>query len=336
MSWRTVLFGYGRIAAGYAKDRRMSAVFRYPTHVSVLADHPDFELVAVVEPDATARAVAEAQGMPRVVANVTELSADLRPDVAVLAIPPTGRLAAIEAFSELRAVMVEKPVGVGPEDAERFAAACRDRGLITQVNLLRRGDAVLRRLAAGELSELTGRPQAVFGVYGRGLYNTASHMVDLLRMLVGEPDWVQAAGTPRPVPDAAHAGDVAIPFNIGFADGATAMFAPLDYRCYREAGLDIWGTAGRLAIMQEGLGLLHFPRVENRGLDDEWEIACDRPRAFDSEIGTAQYLLYDNLADALCSGAPLWSGLDSALRTEAVLHAAVQSGRSDGIRITIN
>ncbi len=334
--WSTVLIGYGRIAAGYAQDRKMNAVFRYPTHASALRDHPDFDLVAAVDPDPAARDAAVRDGIPVVVDHVANLPDSISPEVAVLAIPPSGRREILEGLCDLKAVVVEKPLGVDDNEASAFAAACRQRGLVVQVNLLRRADLTLRRLAEGELQDRVGDIQSVFGVYGRGLFNTATHMIDLLRMLGGEVAWVQAVGEPRPAPDAVLSGDVALPFALGLDCGAVAMFSSLDYRHYREAALDFWGTAGRYSITQESLTHMHFPRVENRGLDDEWEVASDEPLVGGSEIGEALFHLYGNLADSMRTGTAVWSPLESALRTESILHAIVASGKAGGKRVGIN
>ena len=336
MTWSSVLVGYGRIAAGYAQDRRMKAVFRYPTHASVLRDHPDFDLVAVVDHDPTARETARHDGVPVVVDHTASLPDGIASDVAILAMPPSGRREILDGLPGLKAVVVEKPLGAGADEAEAFAALCRERGLIAQVNLLRRGDLALRRLAEGELHRRIGDIQSVFGVYGRGLFNTATHMIDLLRMVCGDVVWARAVDEPRRAPDAVLAGDLAVPFVLGLEGGAVALFSSLDYRHYREAALDVWGTAGRYSITQESLTHLHFPRAENRGLDGEREIASDRPEIGGSGIGEALYHLYDNLADSLRSGTPVWSSIESALRTERIIHAIVASGRVGGEQVRVD
>lgn len=336
MTWNSVLVGYGRIAAGYAQDRRMNAVFRYPTHASVLSDHPDFDLVAVVDPDPVAREAARRDGVSVVVDHAANLPDGIAPEVAILAMPPSGRREILDGLLGLKAVVVEKPLGVGADEAEAFAALCRERGLIAQVNLLRRGDLALRRLAEGELHRRIGDIQSVFGVYGRGLFNTATHMIDLLRMVCGDVAWARAVDKPLQAPDGVLAGDLAMPFVLGLESGAVAMFSSLDYRHYREAALDVWGTAGRYSITQESLIHLHFPRAENRGLDGEWEVASDQPEVGDSGIGEALYHLYDNLADSLRSGAPVWSSVESALRTERIIHSIVASGRAGGEQVKVD
>ena len=46
---KTILIGFGNIAANYADDIFMQKWFKYSTHLQVLRDHPDFYLKAIVD-----------------------------------------------------------------------------------------------------------------------------------------------------------------------------------------------------------------------------------------------------------------------------------------------
>lgn len=335
MIHRTAVFGYGQIAAGYRKDAKMASAISYPTHMSVLQVHPAFDVVAVVDPDPAAQAAATEHGTGIVVANASDLPADLGLDLAVLATPPAGRTKTLESLTGLKAVFVEKPLGVGTRESEEFASLCRNRNLRVQVNYLRRGDMTLRRLATEDRAEYLGDIQTVFGLYGRGAFNTATHMVDTLRLLAGEIAWVRAADEVRNAPDAALTGDVALAFSVGLQDGGIAMFAPINYDHFREAGLDIWGAHGRVSILQEGLTITHYPRQENRGLEATHEIASDQPEALKPGLGNALYHLYDNLDRAIQDQESLWSDLDSAITTESIIHAAIRSSETGGGKIEL-
>jgi predicted dehydrogenase len=98
-----------------------------------------------------------------------------------------------------------------------------------------------------------------------------------------------------------------------------AVFQAIPFRSYREIGLDIWGEKGRLSLMQESLGIYHYPRVQNRAIQDEWEVATDQPRVFAPTCGRALYRMYDNLADVLTSEASLWSPGEEALKVEKII-----------------
>jgi predicted dehydrogenase len=318
-----VLVGAGRVGMGPAVEG-----YEYATHGQVLADHPAFDWRAVVDP-----LLDEAPAVPIVARGVGDLPPSFTADVAVIATPPGARREVLAALPDVKAVLVEKPLGTSHDDALAFADECRARGLVVQVNLWRRADAVSRALAAGELRAAAGRPQAVFGVYGNGLANNGVHMVDFLRMLFGEIRSVRALADARAVPGGPLAGDDSVAFSATLPDGLTATVAPLDFARYREIALDVWGEEGRVQIVQEGLAVLAHPLREHRALPDEREVASDEVRTLEPTAGRALYEMYSNLADALLNGAEPWSGLDSALRAEAVVDAVRRSAAAGGAAI---
>ena len=300
----------------------MGQYFKYPTHASVLREHPAFEWVAVVDPSEQARGRARSEyGIEHVVARLEELPVDLAADVAVVATPPGERGQILSQMRSIRAAIIEKPLGA---DISRYEGLPQ----MIQVNYLRRADELIRSLASGGLAKMIGDVQVGYLIYGGGLFNMGGHLIDLVRMLCGEVESVCAIGLPREHRDTAGNVDWAASFALRLASGATILAGPIDFRYYREAGLDLWGTKGRLTILQEGLRVCRYPVTENRGLENANEIASDAPVQINPTIGTALFNLYSNLADALASRDLLWSSLENAYRTERVLNAIVATQRS--------
>jgi predicted dehydrogenase len=327
---RTVLVGFGRVAAGYAGDRRTARHYAYATHAQVLRDHPAFAWEGVIDPDAAARREArERWGIDLAVTDPAALLARCDPEVAVLAIPPEGRRGIVETLPSLRAVLVEKPLGRDLHEAEQLLAACRDRGILVQVNLWRRADRLTRELAGGRLHDLVGRPQVAFGVYGNGLRNNGTHMIDLARFLLGEVTEAEAIGPPES--HDAPPGDVNVPLALRLKAGGNVILTPIGFEHYRENSLEIWGERGRLAIMNEGLCVECHRRSSNRALSGAWEIETDRPQRLQSTVGDAQYRVYDNLSDAIRTGADPWSSGVNALETARLVEQVLESvGLAEG------
>lgn len=332
---RTLLVGYGAIGASLGEDPRIRRHYRYATHADVLRDHPRFDWVGVVEPDPARRARAsQEQPLEACVATPADLPGGFAADVAVLATPPGPRLALLDALPEVRGLLVEKPLGADLAAGEAFAAACRQRGVVASVNYWRRADATCRELAAGGLRRMVGAPQAVFGLYCRGLHNNGSHLVDLCRMLFGEVRAVAARGPASPTP-AADLRDIDVAFDLHHARDAMVSVRPLDARYYRDVGLDIWGTGGRLSLLNEGLVVQHFPRAPNRAMTGCDEVATDAPKTLAPTVGEALRGMYDDLAGALDGTGETIAPLSSALRTAHVLEAigrsAAAGGREEGL-----
>lgn len=332
---RTVLIGFGKVAQGYAADATMARYYPYATHAQALRDHPAFDWCAVVDPDNEARTAAVRDwGVPDAVADVTVLGPLAEQiEVAVLATPPGSRLNVIEALPNLRAVLVEKPLGVDLASAQAFLDACHQRGIAVQVNLWRRADTRFRALAGGELAELVGGVQTVVSVYGNGLKNNGTHMVDMARMLFGEIESVQRIDS-APYIAGPISGDMNTAFALRAKSGVVVMLLPVRFEHYRENGFCIWGTEGRLDILNEGLTIRHYPKVANRAMAGECEIASDAPRELSSTVGDALYRMYENLACALGQGEELWSSGASALTTTKVIEA-MEYAPIDGRKLLI-
>ncbi len=319
--WRTVLVGCGKIGAAYADDAVMARLYRYVSHAQVLAAHPGYDWVAAVDcVTESARQVAARWSVPHAAQDLAGLHEAYAPEVAVLAMPPGGRIAALDALPGLRAVIVEKPLGASAAEAQAFLQACERRGIAVQVNLPRRADATHRALADG-LDAAVGRRQGAFLVYGNGVANNGTHMIDLARWFMGEVTAVQAVLGGAAYREGPLDGDVNLPFAMQHAGGAQTLAMPVAFVHYRENMVDIWGERGRVALLQEGLRLARYRRAANRAMTGKHELANDAPAMEKTTIGDSFYAVYDNLWRHLDGVEPLASSGANALRCAAIVEA---------------
>lgn len=324
--FKTVLIGFGMIGSGYAEDPIMRKYFRYATHAQVLADHPLFSWEAVVDPsDIALKAARDKWKIPVAVKNVDEVLKRVKPDIAVIATPPARRIEIIKELPDLRAVFVEKPLGETYQESLEFIEECDSREIAVQVNFWRRGDEFFRSLSEGGLEKHIGKPETAVGLYGNGLINNGSHMVDFVKMLCGdirgaEVICPESSFVEGPIPN-----DRNVSFLLTMQSGFNVVFQAIPFGSYREISLDIWGERGRLGLYQESLGIYLYPRKKNRGLSDEWEISSDKPEVLEPTCDHALYRMYDNLAASLLNAKPLWSPGTTALETEKVIHQLLHS-----------
>lgn len=327
---RTVLVGLGRMGFTYADDPLSRRHYRDASHAEVLARHQAFVWEAAVDTDAVRLDQARARwGFAHGATSMAELYSFYQPEVLVLATPPQAYASAVAACPGLKAVLCEKPLGTTLAEAIAFLDLCNRRSILVQVNFWRRCDQLYRRLAAGELAALVGRPQVINGIYGNGLLNNGSHLVDFCRMLFGEIAGVRVLGPALHAGMPPGAGDFDAASALQFANGATAILQPVDYRYYREVGLDVWGERGRLEVLNEGLVNRLSQRAPHRALSRACEVAADAPQMLPPTVGEALYAVYDNLAAALEGRSELWSPGASALQTAVAIDAiqrAVKAG----------
>jgi predicted dehydrogenase len=322
---KTALIGFGKIGQGYASDVLMAQHYRFATHAQVLKEHPKYDWQLVIDPDPQACSDArDYWKIPNVGRDETELRSICQNiDIAVIAAPPDKRKDVFSIFPNLKALIIEKPLLLTRREANQFLGICKSRNIKVQVNLWRRSDLLFRALANGYLGNLIGEIQAVFGIYGNGIRNNGTHIIDMIRLLLGEVQSVERSKCFSSLPAGPIKDDINVGVTIRTDCGVGVVLSPLNFDHYRENGLQFWGTNGRLDILNEGLVVLYYPKKSNRAMEGQFEITNDSPVRIESTVGTALYNLYDNLSNTLCGKADLFSPIESALVTEQLINEIV-------------
>ena len=194
MGLKTALIGCGAIAE--------------QLHLPILAGHPDIDLVAIVDPNLErARYFAKAYNVPYVFQDVSEVDFS-QIDAAVIATPPFHHApCAIELIEKGLHVLVEKPLALSYEDANKVVSLAEKNNIKIAVPLYRRLFPSFRLLVSLVKRNFFGPPHA-FSVKGGGFYNWPAaslgnmkkelagggvlmdlgpHFLDFLFQLFGEP-----------------------------------------------------------------------------------------------------------------------------------------------------
>ncbi|MCX6938744.1 MAG: Gfo/Idh/MocA family oxidoreductase [Verrucomicrobia bacterium] len=219
---RVLVVGLGRVALGYDLGTRPED--QCFTHARAFARHPNFQLVGGVDPDADSRRRWTDHTEQPAFAAIPSALAATRPDVVVIATPTATHRATVElvlAHGTLRALVCEKPLAYTLADAEAMVAACARAGCALYVNYIRRSDPTVaelrRRLRENKI--LTPLNGVVW--YSKGLYNSASHFINLLQDLLGET--AEVSHVQPGIPDAD--GDPDPDFQLRFASGRITFFS---------------------------------------------------------------------------------------------------------------
>ena len=333
---KTVLIGFGNIAAGYAKDKSMNKYIKYSTHVQVLKDHPKFFLKAVI--DKNKNTLLEARNnwhVDQVVQEINELDNLNEYDVAVIAIPPKGRFDVIKRFPNIKGIILEKPIAENLEEAKRIIDFCNNKNILVQVNYPRRFDKkIINHL--NNINKDIGKIQSAFGLYGNGLNNNGSHLIDWSRMFLGEVNWVQAIANGECLKEGPIKNDLNFPFILGFESKLVLMVQHLEFNKFREILLDFWGEKGRLFFSQEGLISSLSSRRSHRYSLNDYEIQNDKQLFNLMDQGQALFDLYSNLSEAILKNSNLKSDLNNAFIDMKIIKSIEKSFFENDKRILIN
>ncbi|MBN8811834.1 MULTISPECIES: Gfo/Idh/MocA family protein [Sphingomonas] len=319
-----LIIGCGLIAGGFDADRAPDAL---PfTHAGAFARCPAFTVTACVDPDAERRSAFQARW------NVSEGGADL----AALAQP--GRFAVISICSptELhrahmeqaltlrpKVIFCEKPVAKTSAETRALAELCSAQGVLLAVNYTRRWDPAVVRLARELRSGDWGRVRSASGIYTKGVVHNGGHMIDLLRLLLGEVDLI-ASGAP--VYDFWN-DDPSVPAMLASREGVPILLSLGDARDYAVFELTLVTERGTVTMLDGGRAW-SVREAAASGVFAGYralEPAVRREGEYDASMLAA----VANLAEAIDDGRTLASHAGNALAAQ-ILCETIRDAAIDG------
>ncbi|MEH0843832.1 Gfo/Idh/MocA family oxidoreductase [Micromonospora sp. CPCC 205711] len=236
-------------------------------HARVLSGFEDVELLGVT--DVSRDAAAELAGAHggQVFTDVEELLA-AGPDAVYVCVPPFAHGPVEEMVIAAGVPMfVEKPVAVDLDTAERIAALVEQKGLLTAVGhhwrYLHVVEQARELLAGREIRMVNGAwldkvpPVPWWAVRDRSggpVVEQAAHVLDLVRVLVGEATEVTAYGNGTPPPVDGADIDSVTAATMRFAGGAVGTLAAACVLTWKHrAGLEILADGLALSLAEDGL-----------------------------------------------------------------------------------
>ncbi|MEG3179101.1 Gfo/Idh/MocA family protein [Sphingomonas sp. LT1P40] len=318
-----LLIGCGNIAGGFDADREGLPPL---THAGAFGEHPEFRIAACVDPDAARREAFQARwSVPEGAADLAALDAEPgRFDVIGICSPTVFHAEHLEAALALRPRLIfcEKPVTPSASETEHWAARAAETGVLLAVNHTRRWAPDIVRLAAELRDGTHGAIRSIAATYNKGVLNNGAHMIDLLRMIVGDVRVVHAGVPVRDFwPD-----DPTIPAMLESASGIPIQLSVADARDYALFELSVITENAVIAMEEGGLSW----RIRRAGASGAFAgyRALDPGERIAGEYFEAMRGAVANVAAALRDGAPLASDGASALAAQRVCEAIREAAAS--------
>jgi predicted dehydrogenase len=189
--YQAAVIGLGNIGLQFDIPRKATP----QSHTLAYHLNPDIDLVAAVgvrqeQGDRLAQIAPEA----RFYMDLTAMLNSHRLDVISICTPQHIRLELLRTVfehSDARIVFLEKPVATSIQEAEAIAALAKLYDRTVVVNLSRRWSEGAARIREAVQSGRFGKLKKIHMRYTRGIYNTGSHMFDLVRYTTGSIDQVR-------------------------------------------------------------------------------------------------------------------------------------------------
>ena len=247
---RAAVVGVGRIGSTLADDPLLAGdIF---THAEAYTKSPSTELVALCDTDPGHLATAARRWrINSVFSDASVMMAVARPKIVSVCTPTPSHLEVVRSLLETdfrpRIILCEKPLTRTLADAEEMARLAAEHGVTIATIYMRRFAQNIVALKAYIDSGALGRIQAISGWYIGGTFHNGTHWFDMLRMLAGEPAWVEAFDSLGERGD-----DPTLDVVIGMRSGTLATLRAGDATRHALFEMDIVMTGGRAQITDSG------------------------------------------------------------------------------------
>lgn len=318
--------GCGRIGAAMEADNKR---IRPATHAGAFAHNPDTELVALVEVNPEQGRAARAL-FPQVPSfeSLEKMLAETRPDVVCVATPPSSHRPVVETCARfgVRGLVCEKPVADTLENAEAIVRVCRETNTLLWINHTRRFDPLLsnwrREVVEGRLGKILGGSAFCTA----GLYNSGTHLVDLLRYYLGDVEKVMALDAPGMT---CPPGDRAVNGALVFSKDVFVGFHHLEVKDYAHFEVRLFGQKGCLSLDRFGFEVELMPVRECVDFSGYKELDVDT-RARHGKSRSFMVGLAEHVVEGLRTGVPPRSRGEDGVEALRVLTAMSQSASAQG------
>lgn len=253
--YRAAIIGCGRIGADCGPVGSGSS--RIASHAASYSACDRTQLVAVCDLDLERlRRCGERWKVARLYRDPSELFAAEQIGLVSICTPPATHvklLAEVLRSDRVKGVLLEKPLAVNLENADKAIDLAAHSTAKVAVNYIRRFPSVYRQAADDLQQGRLGRIQHVNILYTKGIVNNGSHALDLLRFLFGEPARVSLLS-----PAGEMTADPTLSVKVEFPAGFEAWLYGLSANAYNIFEVDILGSQGRMLFRDQGHVLDQF------------------------------------------------------------------------------
>jgi predicted dehydrogenase len=259
---KAAIIGCGNIGSLYDENVESSA---YPrSYARAYFENSDVDLIVVCDNDILrAKKCAEHWKVPHYCENPREIIQS-EPDIISICTPESSRISIFDALSGVtcKAILCEKPWASTLQSAQILLEKSKTITSHLTINFSRRWDKGLLTIVTQIKSGYFGRFTGGTCLYGKGISNNGSHIIDVLNWALGVPKSVYTRSLTK---DNREDFDPTLTVQLEYPDGHTIDIIGTDYRNYSLWEIDLLFTSGRIRITDNGF-TLHTYLVQNHSI----------------------------------------------------------------------
>lgn len=318
IKYNVLIIGAGNIGALFDKPESETIL----THAHAFTVHEGFNLLGFVDIDEDkSRQAAELWGC-RSFKNIDEAFNYEKIDVACVAVTDEYHYNVLKEISKfpLKIVFAEKPLTKTLDEANEIIKIFKDRNIDLVVNYSRRFvpefEKIKKDIDGGVYGEyLTGT-----GYYGKGIIHNGSHLIDLLRYLIGEIDTIKPVSYIQDF----YPNDKSISAVLTFGDNKPFFLQYADCRKFTMFEIDFLFERKRIRIFDLGFKIEEYDVQESKifkGYKNIVKIA-----EINTSLHNALFNATENIYKHLTEGQNLKCSLEegyNTLRTSIIISVSI-------------
>jgi predicted dehydrogenase len=309
MKYNALVVGLGRIGLGFDLTSQAGQIL---THTKAYLKHKDFNLVAGVDVNSSRRKEFQNYSGKIAYRDIEQFIEHdkTKIDVVSLCTPKNIRLSEFVKILVLkpRLVIIEKPLALTVDEAKKIKMLSAKHKIKIFVNYTRRVDPIFERLKKVLYSKKYGQISSIKINYYGGMYNIASHFIDLIMYYFGIPKNITCQKIAK-----REDGDIAASFILSFK-GFDVSFNHVPSVLYSVIEMHLFLSKGKILISDGGVRIKAFKAVKDPIFKKYYSLK-EMPFGAQPQPYKYQFNVLNHISLALKSNRPLASTVKTALNT---------------------
>ncbi len=303
--YNVLIVGAGNIGASFDRPSDKKIL----THAHAYTACPGFKLAGFVDSDVKRSIKASRSWGGKAFASIEEAFSSGKVDVVSVAVPDSGHYEVLRKISRypIKLVFCEKPLALSVRHCREISELYFRKKILLIVNYTRRFVPEFNALRKDISSGKYGKFVTGTGHYGKGLFHNGSHMVDLLRFLLGEVRTPVSLGKTEDYYDQ----DPSVSAFLRIS-GGDFYLAPAPCGNYTVFEIDLFFQKSRIRITESGFRIEKYD-VKTSPVFKGYKI-LGLSSCIETDLGKGLLYAAKNIYDCLKGAAePLCSGREASL-----------------------
>jgi predicted dehydrogenase len=263
LKYRVAIVGCGKIGALFEAEPKRE---KPASHAGAAMANDRTNLVALVDTNAKNLAIArELFPSARGYISLIDCLNFERPDIVIIATPPTARSILIRECLrfEVRMIICEKPLAMSAKEAKQIETLIAGSETILVLNYQRHFSPLFAQVRTDIKKGKLGRIQQVTCYYSNGLYSNGGHIVDALLYLLDDIV-ASAIGLKNDMNKIHSVGDLNVDALLTTKKGTKVVLQSFDQKKYGIHDIRLYGTKGSVVLTDYGMTYIKTPVHSSR------------------------------------------------------------------------